>query len=590
MNLFQLILKQMRQRALSTWLTTLSVMLGVTLAITTLILQREGKQLLAQSEFGYDILVGPKGSRLQLVLNTIYQLDTSPGLINYSVYGTMPELHFGRIKFALPTAVGDTYQGLNVIATLPKAFDTPDMRRGFDLLHELREVIAPNKPNNPDAVGVLERLTRAEPGSTEFADGARRLEQLVDEMRALVDIAWQIDEEAHLRLRGLPDKLAGAIDAVRASPPRVQEASTTLRETLQTLRITGPLLHVFQYRPDRGFSLAEGRPFHRLKFEAVIGAEVSARTGLKLGDTFQAEHGTGSSSTSGKADHDHDETWTVVGVLEKTNTAFDRVILIPLITFFAIPAHGDSLEAFSNIRGADEIEDFVPGQAIRPTPVVPRPPVAREDELGFAAPGAHAHPYFYNDRGELVLELPKSKWKLSAIFVKTLSIDGPFRLMSDINNAPDATAVNPAMVMREFFDTFFSGWSLTLIVFSVLVTVVAAVSILVSIYNSIAARRREIAILRALGATRLRVLTLICVEAGLIGLVGGILGFAAGHALAGIGSIYTDRHLGITVNWLTVSQLELIYLAGVTLLATIAGLVPAVKAYETQVAANLVAD
>ena len=59
-----------------------------------------------------------------------------------------------------------------------------------------------------------------------------------------------------------------------------------------------------------------------------------------------------------------------------------------------------------------------------------------------------------------------------------------------------------------------------------------------TIYNSVAARRREIAILRALGATRARILALICFEASLIGVLGGISGFIVGHLLSAIGSVY----------------------------------------------------
>ena len=55
MNLFQIILKQMRQRALSTWLTLLSVLLGTSLAIGILVLQREGDHLFGQTDFGYDV-------------------------------------------------------------------------------------------------------------------------------------------------------------------------------------------------------------------------------------------------------------------------------------------------------------------------------------------------------------------------------------------------------------------------------------------------------------------------------------------------------------------------------------------------------
>ena len=87
MNLFQLVTKQMRQRSLSTWLTLLSVLLGVALAVAIMILRREGQSLFAQTDYGYDILIGPpKGSPLQLTLNTVYHMDVSPGVIPYTLY------------------------------------------------------------------------------------------------------------------------------------------------------------------------------------------------------------------------------------------------------------------------------------------------------------------------------------------------------------------------------------------------------------------------------------------------------------------------------------------------------------------------
>jgi putative ABC transport system permease protein len=162
--------------------------------------------------------------------------------------------------------------------------------------------------------------------------------------------------------------------------------------------------------------------------------------------------------------------------------------------------------------------------------------------------------------------------------------------MYALNNSPLAVmGVNPASVMREFFDTFLRGSSLLLLGVSVLVTLVAAVSILVSIYNSVSARKKEIAILRALGATRRKVLALICIEAGLIGLIGGVVGILAGHLSAGAGSVFFARTLGEGINWLTPDRWEGVYLGGVVLIAVLAGLVPALKAYRTPVATNLVA-
>ena len=89
MNLLQLVFKQMRQRSLSTWLTTLTVLLGVALAVVILIVQREGTSLFGQTDYGYEVLIGNKGSPLSLVLNTVYHLDQSPGTIPYSVYSDL---------------------------------------------------------------------------------------------------------------------------------------------------------------------------------------------------------------------------------------------------------------------------------------------------------------------------------------------------------------------------------------------------------------------------------------------------------------------------------------------------------------------
>src|SRR3982750_795350 len=92
MNLFQLIIKQMRQRALGTWLTLLSVLLGVALAVTVLLVSRESNALFGQSDFGYEVIVGPpKGSALVLTMNTVYHLQSSPGTLPYSLFEEISE-------------------------------------------------------------------------------------------------------------------------------------------------------------------------------------------------------------------------------------------------------------------------------------------------------------------------------------------------------------------------------------------------------------------------------------------------------------------------------------------------------------------
>jgi putative ABC transport system permease protein len=465
MNIFQLVIKQMRQRALSTWLTLLSVALGVALAIAIMIVRREGQAIFGQTDYGYDVLVGAKGSPLQLVLNTVYQIDRSPGNIPYSMYEKMVAGGLrAQVKLAVPYAVGDSYQNHRIIGTLPTLF-------GFD------------------------------------------------------------DE--------------GVAQADR-----------------------------FEYRPEKYYEFAEGRVFHPRKFEAVIGSDVSARTGLKIGQKFKATHGT---PLPNQSPDEHDTEWEVVGVLAPTHTAADRVLFIPLETFYAIADHEQALEAMSQIKqGADPTKLASPKPAETP---------ATDDH---DHDHAHDEAFTMNPDGTLNLHLPKNEWQVSAILVKSRSPFAAQQLMWTINNQNQASAVNPASVMREFFNTFLSNGATVLLMISFLVIIVAAASIVTSIYNSVAARKREIAILRALGATRYRILGLICLEAAVVGLVGGLVGFAVGHAVAGVGSVYMNQIMGEQMNWLRFGPEEGWFLVLVVILATLAGLVPGLKAYRTPVANNLV--
>lgn len=482
MNLLQLVLKQMRQRALGTWLTLLSVLLGVALAVSVLLVREGAEGVFIQKDFGYDLIVG-KGSPTQLVFNTVYHIDQSPGNIPYSVYESLlrhpqkPDSPNPRVKLAVPMAVGDMYKGRRIIATLPTMF-------GY------------------------------EEDGTRIADG---------------------------------------------TDPTVRD-------------------RVLRYRRDKRFEFAQGRVFHPKKFEAVIGSDVTKLAGLKIGDKFKPSHDAG----AGSEGHEHAEEFEIVGVLAPTRTANDRAIFIPLITTFALADHD---------RGLREQEALRQGITLPPREAATKPDHDDHDhDHGEHAHEEHDHEgYVHHPDGTIDPKLPKEDWVLSAILVKARSPQHANLLEFEFRTGSVGTAVRPAETMSKFFETFLNSITTVLLIIAILVSVVAGVGILVSIYNSVAARMREIAILRALGATRKRVLTLICVEAGLIGLLGGICGLLVGHAIGAIGSAAMDRTLGQGFNWIAVGPEEIAYLAGVVVVAVLAGLVPAMKAYRTPVATNLAA-
>ena len=124
MNLLRLIERNLQLRRLSSALTSLSVALGVMLVAAILVLRAElSSTYLSQGE-GYSLIVGPAGgSPLSLVLNAVYHVEKSSGLIPYSVLG---ELESGAnrrlVRLALPYAMGDSFRGFPVVATTDAVF------------------------------------------------------------------------------------------------------------------------------------------------------------------------------------------------------------------------------------------------------------------------------------------------------------------------------------------------------------------------------------------------------------------------------------------------------------------------------------
>jgi putative ABC transport system permease protein len=288
---------------------------------------------------------------------------------------------------------------------------------------------------------------------------------------------------------------------------------------------------------------------------------VAASGDLKLGSVFQATHG---ELPPGANPDVHMTKWKVVGVLKPTHTANDRCVFTPLLTFYTVEEHEGGLIAQWYIS-----HGMPPPQADDPDKIPVYEP----------KPG-----------GGWELLVPKDVWEISGIFVQTrggVTLDD---LLYEINRNTTAEymAVSPASVMSEFIQTFLKGSTLILLLMSALVTITAAVSIMTTIYNSVSARIREIAIVRALGATRGRVLALVCLEAGFVGVMGAVLGTILALAVSyGIG-VYVLQTLGQPLNWLDLGSGGILYIIGVVVASVLAGLVPGLKAYRTSVAANLV--
>eukprot|EP00913_Durusdinium_trenchii_P008931 g8397.t1 len=262
---------------------------------------------------------------------------------------------------------------------------------------------------------------------------------------------------------------------------------------------TLPVYFTTEYAPDKKFLIywKEGQTGMKESLDAIIGSEVARQNDWKIGSTFKLIH-------SGVTDHVHDEVFTVVGIMKQTHTPNDKTVFVHLDAFYAIAEHGKPFP-----EAVKRLEDFF-GKKYTPEEI---------EEL----------------RAD-----PETRWEVTTIFIKTrrppedLDADvSPltFMLQQDINKGYKALAVNPIDPMKRLMDVVVGNVRLAMMVLIGLIIVVSGVSIFVSIYNSMSDRKKEIAIMRALGARRTTVFSIILAESIVLCFSGGILGMLLGHGL-----------------------------------------------------------
>ncbi len=120
-----------------------------------------------------------------------------------------------------------------------------------------------------------------------------------------------------------------------------------------------------------------------------------------------------------------------------------------------------------------------------------------------------------------------------------------------------------------------------------LVAIISGLSILTSIYNSMSARRRQIAIMRALGARRVTIFSTVVLEAVAIGAVGVMGGYAIYLVITNVATVVVRAQTGMVLSPFAWHPIFLFGAGGLILLSCAAGLVPGFQAYRTDVAVSL---
>ncbi|TWU32807.1 ABC transporter permease [Novipirellula artificiosorum] len=298
---------------------------------------------------------------------------------------------------------------------------------------------------------------------------------------------------------------------------------------------------------DEPFTFKEGRAFKAFTqengyFEAVLGSRVASEMGMHAGDVFYPTHG----DPEGKG---HGQGFKIVGILDPTGTPNDRATFVNLEGFYLLNNHSKPLTGDEVIVENDDWKQLDPEH---------KP-----------------------------LSIPQRE--VTSILVRNGNLMFAPGMQNKINEGLQAQAAAPVGEIAKLMTAIVGPLLKALLAITLITCVVAAVGVLVAIYNSMNDRRRDIAVMRALGARRDTVTTIILAESLIIALIGGVLGWFLAHFAIWCASGYIEEQTGVQATMFTTSTYELAVLPLVIALALLAGFLPAWSAYRTDVGSNLAA-
>lgn len=485
MSLIHIAWRNFCHRSLSSILTTMSLALGVGLVVVVLSVYGVISEAFARNaSVGYNLVIGPpKGSALQLVLNSVYYLSQPAENLPFTEYmeffdkeqraamverfGGDPELaqRGGRYApyvaggYVIPLALGDYFGEFRVVGTTPEFFE---------------------------------------------------------------------------RLRHGPNV-------------------------------------------DQPFTFSEGRPLQEHSnehgyFEAVVGSRVAAEMHVGLGDKIYPTHG----DPSG---HGHELGFTIVGVMDPTGTPNDRAAFVNLEGFYLMDGHAKPIEKDDEQDSEESESDTESSQS--ETDVAADEVTSGDGQVE----SLESQTQTKGPEKFRLLSIPERE--VTSILVRNGNIMFAPAMQNAINERFRSQAAAPIGEINKLMNAIVGPLLKALLAITLITCVVAAVGILVAIYNSMNDRRRDIAVMRALGARRQTVTMLIICESFLISIIGAIAGWVFAHLAIVLYSGQIEAQTGVQIGFLTTSNYEWAVFPLVLVLALLAALLPAWSAYRTDVGSNL---
>lgn len=118
MNLLKISLANLKEKKLNSFLSAMLLTLGIGMISLLLLLNKQLDEQFRRNIRGIDMVVGAKGSPLQLILSSIYQIDAPTGNVPLSEVNSLKRNPF--VKTVIPLSMGDNYHGFRIVGTTPK--------------------------------------------------------------------------------------------------------------------------------------------------------------------------------------------------------------------------------------------------------------------------------------------------------------------------------------------------------------------------------------------------------------------------------------------------------------------------------------
>ncbi|MGM0945991.1 MAG: ABC transporter permease [Bacteroidota bacterium] len=284
----------------------------------------------------------------------------------------------------------------------------------------------------------------------------------------------------------------------------------------------------------------EGKAWER-PFEMVLGAVVAEQIGLALGDEFIGSHGISEGS------HDHEaHAYKVVGILEPRGTVVDRLLMT-------------SVESVWLTHDEEEAKE--------------------ESEV------AHQEKY-HAEVAKTGFPDTEEDRDVTSLLLQYRSPMAAVQLPRMINSGTSMQAASPSFEMSRLFELLGVGVSLLQGLAIVLIGI-SGLGIFIALYNSLKERKYDLAILRAIGASKFQLMLMIFLEGLILTFLGAVLGILLGHSFLAILISQNDQGVVSSLQpWIFLKE-ELWIVLYALAVGVVASLIPAWTAYQTSIAKQL---